>query len=325
LVKEAVWLSGVIDSFEEAEAVLSRIGHVSMSSSSVWRRKEKWGEPFRQLDQERQRQAQALPRRGEVIGGQIKRAGRMGTAMDGGMVYLRQEGWKELKAGCVFDIEPELGFDPDMQEWLELGRAVHTSYVAHLGGPEVFGGLLWAEAQARGWESVYDTQVLGDGARWIWRVAEEHFCDSRQTVDWYHATEHLHAAAQLYRLDDPSAAQRWYKAAETSLFQGHASRLSQLLKHKAQGNSAWAKALRTEARYFETNKRRMQYLELREEGYLLGSGPVESGVKQFKARFTGPGMRWSRAGIERLIPIRAAIMSGQFDALWPTIYNSPQK
>jgi hypothetical protein len=29
-----------------------------------------------------------------------------------------------------------------MQEWLELGRAVHTSYVAHLGGPEVFGGLL---------------------------------------------------------------------------------------------------------------------------------------------------------------------------------------
>ena len=324
LAKEAVWLSGVMGSFEAAEAVLRRIGHVAMSSSSVWRRKEKWGAPFRRLDQARQQQAQVLPRCGEVMRGQVKRAGRLGAAMDGGMVSIRQEGWKELKAGCVFDIQPQAVFDPDTQEWLEMGHAVNNSYVAHLGGPEVLGHLLWAEAQARGWDSVYESQVVGDGARWIWRLAEEHFHDSQQTVDWYHATEHLHTAAQLYRPHNPIAAQRWYKTAETQLFQGHASRISHLLKQKAKGNSQQAKHLRTEAHYFETNKRRMQYLELREEGYLIGSGPVESGVKQFKVRFTGPGMRWSREGIERLIPIRAAIMSGQFDALWPTIYNSPQ-
>jgi hypothetical protein len=67
----------------------------------------------------------------------------------------------------------------------------------------------------------------------------------------------------------------------------------------------------------------MQYLEFREEGYPIGSGMVESEARQFKARFCGPGMRWSRQGAERLIPIRAAIMSQQFDTLWPVVYNSP--
>jgi hypothetical protein len=324
LVKEAVWLSGVVGSFEEAERVLRRIGHVSMSDSTVWRRVERWGEQFRRLDQERQQQAQALPNRGQVTAGQAQQKGRMGLAMDGAMVHVLGEGWKEFKVGCVYEIEPQAVFDKESQEWLEMGHAVHTSYVAHLGGPELFGRLLWTEAQQRGWEAVYDTQVVGDGARWIWNLTQEHFYDSYQTVDWYHAADHLHAAAQLYRPDSESAAQRWYKSAETSLFQGHADQIAHTLQQKAVGNSQRAKDLRTEAQFFENNKRRMQYLEFREDGYLIGSGPVESGAKQFKARFTGPGMRWSRAGIERLIPVRAAIMSSQFDDLWPSLYcNSP--
>jgi hypothetical protein len=35
-------------------------------------------------------------------------------------------------------------------------------------------------------------------------------------------------------------------------------------------------------------------------------------------------MRWSRPGAERLIPVRAAIMSHRFDPLWQQAYNSPQ-
>jgi len=34
-------------------------------------------------------------------------------------------------------------------------------------------------------------------------------------------------------------------------------------------------------------------------------------------------MRWSRSGAERLLPVRAAILSQRFDDLWPTAYNSP--
>ena len=49
---------------------------------------------------------------------------------------------------------------------------------------------------------------------------------------------------------------------------------------------------------------------------------VESGCKQFRERFTGPGMRWSRPGAEHLLPVRAAILSHQFDNLWAAAYRS---
>ena len=154
-------------------------------------------------------------------------------------------------------------------------------------------------------------------------MADQHFFDSRQTVDWYHANQHLYTAAQFYYPDDPAQAQRWYHQTETILFQGHPEQIAQSLRQRAQQQPQTADVLGTEAGYFQNNKRRMDYLECREEGYLIGSGVVESGAKQFKARFTGPGMRWGRPGIERLIPVRSAILSHSFDTLWPSVYNSP--
>jgi hypothetical protein len=48
------------------------------------------------------------------------------------------------------------------------------------------------------------------------------------------------------------------------------------------------------------------------EGFPIGSGMVESAVNQYKGRFCGAGMRWSCPGAERLIPIRADILSKRF-------------
>lgn len=60
----------------------------------------------------------------------------------------------------------------------------------------------------------------------------------------------------------------------------------------------------------------MRYQEFREEGWLIGSGPVESEIRQFKVRLTGPGMRWSRPHAERMLVIRTAVLSDDFDTLW---------
>ena len=184
---------------------------------------------------------------------------------------------------------------------------------------------MWAEAQARGWERARDTQVVGDGAPWIWNLAGDHFYDSRQVVDWYHATEHLGEAAKLLHSEGSAANKRWYNRAETMLYQGHAERIElELSAAAADRPEEVAHELRTQAGYFGNNKRRMQYLEMRQEEFVIGSGMVESGCKQYKGRFCGPGMRWSRTGIERLIPIRGAVMGDQFDTMWRRIYNSPQ-
>jgi len=318
-----VWVSGVVDSYEEAEDVLKRVGHLSISDSNIWRRVEEWGEKFKEKEEARRERAMAVPGRNDIYKEGSEVVQRMGVSMDGGKVHIRDEGWKELKVGCVFEIEVWPTWDKETKEWVELAHAVDNSYVAYLGGPGLFGQMMWAEAQARGWEQAVDTEVIGDGAPWIWNLAGEHFYDSQQVVDWYHATEHLAVAAKLLYGEGSVAAQRWYKWAKTTLYQGHAKRIALELSEAAENCPEVVEELVTEAGYFSKNKRRMQYLEMREEEYVIGSGMVESGCKQFKARFCGSGMRWSREGIEHLIPIRAAIMGDRFDTMWQEVYNSP--
>jgi hypothetical protein len=65
-----------------------------------------------------------------------------------------------------------------------------------------------------------------------------------------------------------------------------------------------------------THQRRIQYAQFRADGFPIGSGGVESGIKQYKQRLTGPGMRWSRAGAERMLVIRTAVMTNAMDSLW---------
>lgn len=63
----------------------------------------------------------------------------MGVARAGATLHIRNEGWKEVKVGGVFDIAVRPTCAKAMGELVDLAQAVHNSYVAHLGGPEVLG------------------------------------------------------------------------------------------------------------------------------------------------------------------------------------------
>jgi hypothetical protein len=319
LEKEMVRLSGEEKSLVHAEEVIERVGHLSISDSSIWRRKERWGARFLEVEEAERERANVL---GSAEAFQACVRGskqRLGVSMDGTMVHLRKEGWKELKVGCCFEIEVYPTRHKATSDWEDLAHARHSQYIAHLGGPEVFGQKVWALAKGRGWEEALAGQVLGDGAPWVWNLAEEHFYDAQQTVDWYHATQHVSHTAILLYGEDTSRTTHWRNTAYTRLYQGHAEQIAQEVTQAA---ADYPQAVAEEG-YLETNKRRMQYQEVRENGYLIGSGMVESGGKQYKARFCGPGMRWSRVGIERLIPIRSAVMSNSFDSAWQAARNSP--
>jgi hypothetical protein len=315
-----VWLSGLV-TFGEAAQILREVGQIDISESSVWRRVATWGRRFQALERLQQAKAYGFAEPSELDPHRSRP--RMGAAMDGTMIHIRHEGWKELKAGCVFDIAQRWQRDPHTQEEVELGSAANTSYVAHLGGPEIFGRQLWAEARQRFWMQAEDSLTIGDGALWIWNLVSEHFYASHQLVDWYHATEHLAQVAKLLHGEGTPAAHRWYRRWETKLYQGQVDRLVTTLRQQAKQRPPKAAELRTEAGYFHNNRKRMNYLEMRSEGYPIGSGMVESAAKQYKARFGGAGMRWSRTGAERLLPVRTAIMSRRFDKMWMLAYNSP--
>ena len=243
--------------------------------------------------------------------------------MDGAMIYIRGEEWKELKVGCFFEVEWMPEQDPETKDWVELGHAWQSSYVCHLGGPERFGQKMWTESKRRKWQRAVDTQVVGDGASWIWNLVGDYFYDAHQVVDWYHAKEHLALAAHLAFGEGTPEALRWLKQQETPLFQGHADRIVHTITGLAQARPAAGEELSKQAGYFSNNQHRMNYLEMRSDGWLIGSGAVESGGKRFKDRFADAGMRWSRHGAERLLPVRAAVMSHRFEERWRAAYNSP--
>lgn len=319
-----VWLSGVSPSFEKAEETLARIGRVCVSDSSVWRQVEQWGPQFQQLEEAAITQGEQPASRQEGEQQAAKTAGDKGVAMDGATIYIRDEGWKELKVGCTFDIEVQPTKDKETGHWQQKAHAVNNQYVAHLGGPERFGQMMWGLARQHDWFGAKKSIVLGDGAIWIWNLADHHFVKSQQLVDWYHATEHLGTAARLLYGEDKQSRDCWYERQKTHLFEGQAEKIAHHLEDRAvEKSSAVADALESEAGYFANNHKRMAYQKLQLAGYPIGSGMVESGCKQFKARFDGPGMRWSRPGAERLLPIRAAVMSKCFDTVWNQAYYLP--
>jgi hypothetical protein len=318
----AVKYSGKLP-FAEAAQALQEIGQIDISVKSVWRLTERWGAALKAVEAKEEERANRSyePPSANPIEPEAEK--RRGAAMDGTMLYVRKEGWKELKVGCFFDVELASTIDPETKDWIEVGHARNTSYVSHLGGPQAFGQKMWTEAQRRHWHQARDTQVIGDAATWIWNLVADYFYEAHQVVDWYHAKEHLAQAAQLAYGEGSSAALGWLKGQETPLFQGHADRVSQAITDLAERHPRVKADLLKQAGYFTHHQHRMDYLEMRAEGWVIGSGMVESGGKRFKDRFTGSGMRWSRAGAERLLPIRTALMSGRFEERWATAYNSP--
>jgi len=227
--------------------------------------------------------------------------------MDGGMVHIRDEGWKEIKVGTVFDIVMRLERDAQTHDLVQRAHSANMAYTAVLGSVHEFAPSLWALAWHHGVPTAADSSVTADGAEWIWNLVKDYFPDSVQIVDWYHACQHLAEGAHALHPDDDDKAQRWFRKRCKDLYKGDIHKITLRLDDAG---------LTKQSRYFHTYWRKMQYQTFVEEGYPIGSGTVESAVKQFKHRLTGSGMRWSRAGAKRMLVIRGAVMAHTFDTLW---------
>src|SRR4029077_12079581 len=69
-----------------------------------------------------------------------------------------------------------------------------------------FAERVWREATRRRFCHAPRRVVLGDGALWIWNIAEDQFPDATQIVDRYHAKQHLSDLGKaLYGLTHPRA------------------------------------------------------------------------------------------------------------------------
>jgi hypothetical protein len=306
LARRMVWLSGLLP-YQQCAAVFAEIGERLIPGSSIWRQTQQHGERLKTYVA--QQRDQVSVERVVLPEACDEHDQRKAVSLDGGMVNIRGEGWREMKIGAIFDVELQRERNPQTGQLDEMAHGVNLHYTAVLGSKDSFTPALWALAVQHELPMAKERAVIGDGAAWVWNVAEDVCPDGRQIVDWFHAVQHLsEAAAALYPDEkDNTKRNQWLKTYKDHLYLGRIHKIMAVLHQRKRPDLAG---------YFEQHQRRMQYLEFREEGFPIGSGTIESGVKQFKQRLTGTGMRWDADNADRMLIIRAAVLSNDFSALW---------
>ena len=224
-------------------------------------------------------------------------------------------GTREVKIGCLFTQthrDPLTG-DPVQ----DPGSA---TYISTFEPAATFAAHAKAEYRRRGFDQIRQPIVLGDGAKWIWAIAEQHFPHATQIVDYFHAREHL---ADLTKILTPALADP--AAFEADLVDhldlGATTAITDAVEALDLPHTApdLAKPAATEVGYFTGNHHRMQYADFRANGYYIGSGHVESACNTIvKQRAKRAGMHWTIRGLDPVLALRTLHQSGRDQILWAT-------
>src|SRR5438876_169549 len=176
-----------------------------------------------------------------------------------------------------------------------------------------FAQRVWSEATRRRFCQAPRRVVLGDGALWIWNIAEDQFPDATQIVDRYHAKQHLSDLGKArYGLTHPRATE-WAERRQEELDTGKL----QALRNARRPQIPRAQAPRRGLHYFQTNRDRMRYPEFQAQGLCTSTGVVEAGCKvAIGTRLKRAGMHWTVRGSNAIIALRCAKLSGRFQDFW---------
>ena len=222
---------------------------------------------------------------------------------------------REIKLACLFTQT-----SPD-EDGFPVRDPGSSSYLASFDPAERFGQLVDAEAHRRGSDHIRQLVVLGDGAAWIWNLADQLFPAATQIVDLYHAREHVHElatlATRLLRDSHPD----WLAQRLAELDAGDIPALlaaGQDLRFTGSLARERDKALG----YFQANAHRMRYRHFRALGMFIGSGTVEAGCKAIIGqRLKLSGMRWNVPGATSIVTLRCQEASNRWDQIWQRPHN----
>ena len=151
-----------------------------------------------------------------------------------------------------------------------------TTYVGAIETAEALRIRIYAEAIRRGVSRAAKVIILGDGAHWIWAIAEEHFYGAIQIVDLYHAREHLAAIAKLVYGTSAIKSNEWMDARREQLDAGDVEAVIASMRRLRPSHTKVQEEVRTAMDYFQRNAERMRYADFRKQGLFVGSGVVEA-------------------------------------------------
>ncbi len=219
--------------------------------------------------------------------------------VDGSMLFTREDGWKEIKLGRIFNQRKIIPINEKRNELVE------SVYVSHMGSVNEFFPKL--ERHLVGYNNKV---VIGDGAKWIWNWVESNYPGATQILDFYHAKEKLVIFAH-HQFEDDEKRKRWIKEGSDRLKEDQVEQVITLMKGIRSLNEKAKESKHKVIKYFTEHADRMMYKTYADNGLLIGSGPIEAAHRNvLQQRMKLSGQKWSVRGVNAIANLRCYRKSG---------------
>lgn len=324
-LRRSIGMLGAEMPFLRGHRLLLQTALIDLPEKRLQESSEALGEHLKKLRQAATREALPMLRDPNVGVPSVLPAARKGTLyiqMDGGRLKTTTENWREPKLATLY-------WGNDVVDISKGRRTIlKKEHVAVLGDADELAERLWEAACRWEWWKAERVVVLGDGAEWIWNRAQELFPQAIQILDLYHTMEHIwDVARQLYggagKQKDKGATRATKKQAEkdrktdlwaseriAELKQGNISAIISNLRKRRPRRTAAQESVEELIGYLDKNRSRVSYAAYQSQGLTVGSGTIESGIKNVvNQRMKGCGMRWAVDRAENMLNLRAAFLS----------------
>jgi hypothetical protein len=229
------------------------------------------------------------------------------------------DGWRDVKLGLF--LRRILGLPAAPEQWddRELPPPRPRTVIAAIEEAESFGHRLRREADRLQVTSAADVTVLGDGAEWIWNLADEHLPQAAGVLDIYHALERVSTAVKLI----------WGDGTDMTNTQTEAARHA-VIAHGKAGFERWLGSvlatvpdttatapLLAAAAYLAKHPTRLDYATRLAAGRSIGSGAVEGAIKQIiNLRMKRTGARWKVDHVGPFVELRTLSETPEWHHMW---------
>ena len=323
-LQRMVSLAGTIAPFEKASDVLGEIGSIALGRKKVERITEEIGDKVQTWIHAREQRALAGL---TVPSGEIPT--RLYVEADGTTAPMRAQGdnspearkkrgqrsegkveYKEVKLGAIF--EGRVGADGKPQPG-------EKTYTGTFSDAEACVRQVLAEAKARGSDEAQEIVLLSDGGGWLWNRLPGAFVGKKvkEILDWCHPSERLTELARKVLGEGSKKAKEWADRQRDLLYDGHIAEVIKAMEDLHPKTSEGKEQVQQNLGYFREHEGRMNYGELRAQGYFIGSGVIESACKHIVGeRLKRAGMRWSQEHAPKILALRVCRASKWWDTFW---------
>ncbi len=239
-------------------------------------------------------------------------------AVDAGKVNTRENGWRDLKIAVAQKRPTAQPATAEQWESRELPAFTARVMWADISATKRFRRSWHARLKRLGLPSMARLHVLGDGASWIWKAADRALSGCRQTLDIYHASQHIATAGKRLFGEQTAEATTFHEHGRELLLKEGWTGVCRLIGEELEREDTpkRRRILDRLLKYFLGHMTRLDYASRLASGDAIGSGVVEGAAKTLGLRLKARGARWRHKNARSMAALICCRQTDQWDLFW---------